>query len=49
LSQLHTIVKNGQLYLEKLRTNDDNVQTSYIQEQTTYEERNDYMSANYPM
>lgn len=47
LSQLHTIVKNGQLYLEKLRTSGSTA--SYAQDQSQYREEEDYTSANYPM
>ena len=45
LSQLHTIVKNGQLYLEKLKTSGN----EYPQAQDQYQEQEDYTSANYPM
>ncbi len=45
LSQLHTIVKNGQLYLEKLKTSEN----EYPQNQNRYQEQEDYTSANYPM
>ncbi len=44
LSQLHTIVKNGQLYLEKLRTTDN----GYVPQQPQYQEHEEY-PANYPM
>lgn len=47
LSQLHQIVKNGQLYLEKLRIN--NGSASYSNEQNQYQSQDDYTSANYPM
>ena len=46
-AKLHTIVKNGQLYLEKLRTSGSTA--SYAQDQSQYREEEDYTSANYPM
>ncbi len=45
LSQLHTIVKNGQLYLEKLKTSGND----YPQDASQYQQQEDYTSANYPM
>ena len=46
LTQLHQIVKNGQLYLEKLKTTGTQ-STQYAQQQ--YQPEEDYTSANYPM
>lgn len=48
LSQLHQIVKNGQLYLEKLKTNSGS-SASYAQDAMSYQTQEDYTSANYPM
>ena len=47
LTQLHQIVKNGQLYLEKLKTS-GNEASGYTQPQDQYMESN-YPSANYPV
>lgn len=44
LNQLQTIVKNGQLYLEKLKTSSG----SNYNEQAQYQQE-DYTAANYPM
>lgn len=49
LSQLHQIVKNGQLYLEKLRTNGGSASASYTQEQAQYSMQEDFTSSNYPV
>ena len=45
LTQLHQIVKNGQLYLEKLKTSSV-TSNAYMQQQY---EQDEYASANYPM
>lgn len=45
LAQLQTIVKNGQLYLEKLKTSGS---ATYNQPQQ-YSEQEDYTATNYPM
>ena len=47
LSQLHTIVKNGQLYLEKLKTSSNS--GNYNQPQQYENQQEDYTAANYPM
>ena len=47
LSQLHTIVKNGQLYLEKLKTSSNS--GNYNQHQQYENQQEDYTAANYPM
>lgn len=47
LTQLHQIVKNGQLYLEKMKASSNAPETAYAQQQPQYEE--EYASSNYPM
>ena len=45
LTQLHQIVKNGQLYLEKLKTTG----SQSVQYSQQYQQEEDYTAANYPM